>query len=196
MLWRNTSCPTWSGWSRGSQRSWASRAGKFRTSWEQVLTFLFATELTRRMLMKMVTSMINLQCSLRKMIKETWFPPLEANASGSEGFPLPSPPSSKSTWAAKTIYGRLECQLFSIIDHQHNEKQNNLSSSQLSSMKSLASNPTHLFSGRPRRPANPYPDRAATAVGQLLGDHDLRVIHTPIHGARDRLQLVPLASAW
>ena len=59
--------------------------------------FLFATGLTRRMLMKMVTLMINLRCSLRKMIKETWFPPLEANASGSEGFPLPSPPSSKST---------------------------------------------------------------------------------------------------
>ena len=54
------------------------------------------TGLTRRMLMKMVTLMINLRRTLRKMIKETWFPPLEANASGSEGFPLPSPPS-KST---------------------------------------------------------------------------------------------------
>ena len=60
----------------------------------------------------------------------------------------------------------------------------------------LTSNRAPLFSGRPRGPANPYPDRAATPVGQLLGDHDLRVVHTPIHGARDRLQLVPLASAW
>ena len=83
--------------------------------------FLFATGLTRRMLMKMVTLMINLLCTLRKMIKETWFPPLEANASGSEGFPLPSPPS-KSTCGAKTIYGRLDCHLFSIIDHQHDDK--------------------------------------------------------------------------
>ena len=57
---------------------------------------IFVCNWTRRMLMKMVTMMINLLCTLRKMIKETWFPPLEANASGSEGFPLPSPPS-KST---------------------------------------------------------------------------------------------------